>query len=109
MEGVARPKLTSDGYGSLFPGTSVSSCEAEGPVEGQFSGLVESALIAIRAKTMDPVEVDDDRSGRKMVTSPEINHSPFVIIAAQRISRHASLDASECRSFKKKLSRESHA
>ena len=63
MEGVARPKLTLYGHGSLLPGASVSSCEAECPVEGQLCGLVEAALIAVCAKTMDPVEVDDDRSG----------------------------------------------
>jgi len=64
MEGVARPKLTLDGYGSLFPGTSVSSREAECPTEGQFSGLVAPALTAVLAKSMNPVQVDYKRARR---------------------------------------------
>jgi hypothetical protein len=64
MEGIARPKLTLDGYGSLFPGTSISSCEAERPVEGQFSGLVAAALTAVLAKSMNPVQVDYKRARR---------------------------------------------
>ncbi len=108
MKRIAHPKLTLDGYGSLFPGTSVSSCKAECSVEGQLCGLVEAALIAVRAKTMDPVEVDDDRARRHMVPSPQPNHLSFAIIVAQGIGRHATLDESACRSFKK-LSGESHS
>jgi hypothetical protein len=64
MKRVARPKLALDSYGPLFPGTSIRSCEAEYPVEGQFSGLIESALIAVRAKTMNPLQVDYKRARR---------------------------------------------
>ena len=100
MEGVARPKLTLDGYGSLSPGASVSSCEAECPVEGQLCGLIEAALIAVRAKTVDPVEVYYNCSGRKMVASPEINHSPFAIIAAYAIGRHNNLNPLPSKMFR---------
>ena len=64
MEGIARPKLTLEDYGSLLPGTSVSSCEAERPIEGQFSGLVATTLKAVLAKSMNPVQVDYKRAGR---------------------------------------------
>jgi hypothetical protein len=64
MEGVARPKLTLDGYGPLLPGTSVSSCEAERPIKGQSSGLVAATLTAVLAKSMNPVQVDYERARR---------------------------------------------
>ena len=73
----------------LGSGTNIRTCELLHPLERQLGRFVEMTSLTVSTEAPNPLQVGDDRPGRKVIPPPQSDHRSLAVVDAKDPRAHS--------------------